>query len=151
MTSKTIDEFDGDYRFLSNFDSCKMHAEFDGKKIDVPTLEHAYQAGKARTWADFLSVCQAPTPLRSKRIGRKIRCVPAWDETKVGFMYNLLKIKFEDPKLRKKLLDTGDAELIEGNFWHDTFWGKCECVLHKGEGKNQLGKLLMKVRRELKG
>jgi predicted NAD-dependent protein-ADP-ribosyltransferase YbiA (DUF1768 family) len=43
------------------------------------------------------------------------------------------------------LLETGDAELIEGNDWGDTFWGVCG-----GKGNNFLGKLLMEVRKELR-
>jgi len=39
------------------------------------------------------------------------------------------------------LLQTGDEELIEGNKWGDRFWGVC-----KGKGKNNLGKILMKIR-----
>ena len=44
-----------------------------------------------------------------------------------------------------KLLDTGDTELIEGNNWHDTFWGVC-----KGKGQNNLGKILMEVRKDIR-
>ena len=48
--------------------------------------------------------------------------------------------------LRKKLLATGDEELIEGNWWGDTFWGVC-----RGKGDNHLGKILMEVRSKLIG
>lgn len=43
----------------------------------------------------------------------------------------------------KKLIKTGDAELIEGNWWGDKYWGMCN-----GEGMNKLGKILMQVRKE---
>jgi predicted NAD-dependent protein-ADP-ribosyltransferase YbiA (DUF1768 family) len=64
-------------------------------------------------------------------------------------MLELLRQKFSQPDLRKKLLDTDENELIEGNPWGDKVWG---CVLYKGEwiGKNHLGKLLMQVRTEFK-
>ena len=39
---------------------------------------------------------------------------------------------------------TGDAELVEGNTWNDTYWGVCN-----GVGHNHLGKILMQVRQEL--
>ena len=42
------------------------------------------------------------------------------------------------------LIKTGNTELIEGNFWGDTFWGICD-----GVGENNLGKILMRVRKEL--
>ena len=44
-------------------------------------------------------------------------------------------------RLERRLLDTGDAILIEGNWWNDKFWGVC-----KGEGCNMLGQILMEVR-----
>jgi predicted NAD-dependent protein-ADP-ribosyltransferase YbiA (DUF1768 family) len=43
------------------------------------------------------------------------------------------------------LLATDDEELVEGNWWNDTFWGVC-----RGDGENNLGKIIMKVRDELR-
>lgn len=60
-------------------------------------------------------------------------------------MYEIVLAKFtQNPELLDKLKATGDAILIEGNYWHDTFWGVCE-----GKGKNYLGKIIMKIRAEL--
>ena len=59
-------------------------------------------------------------------------------------MEDLLMVKFKNPELRSRLLATGDAELIEGNNWGDCFWGVC-----LGEGRNELGKALMRVRERL--
>ena len=43
-----------------------------------------------------------------------------------------------------------DIMLIEGNYWHDNYWGNCLCPKCKEiEGQNQLGKILMKVRSTL--
>ena len=36
---------------------------------------------------------------------------------------------------------TGDAVLVEGNWWRDDFWG-----VYEGKGQNILGKILMIVR-----
>ena len=55
-----------------------------------------------------------------------------------------LRYKFSNPDLKEKLLATGNEELVEGNWWGDQYWGICD-----GIGKNKLGKLLMKVRKEL--
>ena len=60
-------------------------------------------------------------------------------------------MKFEQGvELRVLLLATGDAELVEGNSWHDNDWGDCWCdrcveVL----GANMLGVILMEVRGRL--
>lgn len=61
-------------------------------------------------------------------------------------MYLVVKSKFEqNSDLKDKLIATGDEYLEEGNTWNDTYWGVC-----RGKGKNILGKILMRVREELK-
>ena len=67
-----------------------------------------------------------------------------WNDIRVKVMYLILKAKFgQNPDLLEKLLATGDTYLMEGNTWHDTFWGVCN-----GHGENWLGRLLMQVRSE---
>lgn len=66
---------------------------------------------------------------------------PDWNKVKKRIMANILDIKFSDPVLRQLLDDTGDAEIIEGNSWGDTYWGVC-----RGVGQNNLGKILMNIR-----
>lgn len=58
-------------------------------------------------------------------------------------MEYLLRQKFHDPELQQRLLDTGSEELVEGNTWGDVYWGVCD-----GKGQNNLGKILMDLRRE---
>ena len=59
----------------------------------------------------------------------------------------ILEEKFKNPSLRERLLKTDECELIEGNYWHDNFWGMCTCDHCKDKAKhNHLGKLLMKIR-----
>ncbi len=61
-------------------------------------------------------------------------------------MYEIVKNKFtQNPTLAKLLVDTNDKVIIEGNTWGDIYWGMC-----KGKGENHLGKILMKVREEMK-
>ena len=68
-------------------------------------------------------------------------------QVKDKVMLNFLRIKFMNAELRDKLLETGDSVLIEGNTWHDNYWGNCSCAKCKDiEGKNMLGRLLMQVR-----
>ena len=68
-----------------------------------------------------------------------------WEEIKDSIMYLGLRQKFHNPTLQKKLLATGEEELIEGNWWNDTYWGVCN-----GVGQNNLGKILMEVRDEIR-
>ena len=61
-------------------------------------------------------------------------------------MLEIVRSKFKQNKdLAKKLIETGDAYLEEGNWWGDKIWGVCN-----GEGENRFGKILMQVREELK-
>ena len=59
-------------------------------------------------------------------------------------MYEIVLQKFRSTAMYSLLKSTGEQELVEGNSWGDTYWGVC-----KGEGKNKLGKILMRVRTEL--
>ena len=136
MTTDDITAFVGPYRWLSNFWPCQIN--FMG--LTFPSVENAYQAAKCKDPIRrklFLS-CSAAT---AKSLGRQIEIHPDWDNIKLGVMFRLIEKKFQDPILRKILLDTGDHQLIEGNNWGDTFWGVCN-----GEGQNRLGKILMAER-----
>lgn len=136
-----IDKFDGDYAFLSNF----YYSPFMFQGRQYPTVEHFFQAHKAKTYEDFISVLVEPTPKGAKQVGRKIKMREDWDAVKDTIMLEGLRAKFSIKGLREKLLATGDEELIEGNHWHDTYWGVCN-----GVGKNKLGKMLMQVREEIR-
>ena len=68
-------------------------------------------------------------------------------------MLTLVQAKFSRyADLAVKLLDTYPLELIEGNYWNDTFWGMVK-IRDKGingwVGYNKLGQILMRVRQEL--
>lgn len=144
-----IKEFQGDYRFLSNFYPSEIDFEFRGNGFKglmrAATVEHAYQAQKAANSFDALRIVGASTPGWAKKLGKAIMLRPDWDAIKLGVMEELLRIKFNNPVLAKMLLATGDHELVEGNWWNDTYWGVC-----KGVGQNNLGKLLMEIREEMR-
>lgn len=65
-------------------------------------------------------------------------------------MNDLLWQKFNQEPFKTKLLQTGSETIIEGNWWHDNFWGICQCKKCEYiEGENNLGFLLMHIRTEL--
>jgi hypothetical protein len=76
-------------------------------------------------------------------MGRAVDIRADWEKIKLNVMYTCLKLKFADPALKQKLLDTGSTQLVEGNWWGDVFWGVCN-----KKGQNHLGQLLMQVRNE---
>ena len=138
----SIHGFNGPHRFLSNFWACVVH--MDGK--DYRSLEHAYQAAKTldeeeRAWIRASSYAGI-----AKRKGQRVTIREDWDKIKRRIMFKLVMDKFtRDESLKTKLLETGNALLVEENTWGDTYWGICN-----GNGKNHLGKILMRARRELR-
>lgn len=138
-----IDSFSGKYRFLSNFFPAKV--VYEG--VEYPSSEHAYQAAKTLDIPTRLHIAAMETPGETKRAGKKLAIRSDWDQVKISVMEEIVRDKFtRNLTLRQKLIDTGDQILIEGNTWFDTFWGVCN-----GKGQNHLGKILMKVRKELGG
>lgn len=144
---EVINRFAGPHQFLSNF--ARWPVEYEG--IEYPTNEHGFQAAKALDLEARARIAAAPTPADAKRMGQRVQLRPDWN-TRVRYqvMNDLVRIKFSRPYLRRLLVATGDAELIEGNTWCDTHWGVCFCAWHKGKGANYLGRTLMGARRQLK-
>lgn len=91
-------------------------------------------------------------PSEAKKMGRIIPVRPDWETIKVDVMKDIVRLKFtQSSELKARLLATGDEELIEGNLWHDNFWGNCTCNNCRSiKGTNMLGQILMEVREELK-
>ena len=148
-----ISNFDKEYRFLSNFYPCAV--EFEG--MVFPSSEAAFQAAKTTDMSireDFTVM----DPSEAKRTGRHITLRSDWEEVKYKVMLKIVRAKFQGNRdLAQKLLATGDEYLEEGNTWHDNIWGVCHCprcnyARQEGrvEGLNQLGKILMQVRNELR-
>jgi len=143
---KPILQFRGRFRFLSNF----YISPFVWNGFCWITVEHAFQA--AKVFSDLTSVFEvirrAKTPTLAKKLGRTVKLRRDWEQIKISVMTELVWLKFEyNPTLRNMLVDTGSAKLVEGNYWHDNFWGNCFCKKCSTlEGKNILGSILMELR-----
>ncbi len=161
-----IESFSGPYRFLSNFwpISVKLVGTIYAKCPEYPqglsfsdgliynSVEHAYQAAKSDNPFDWEEIQKLETPGKAKKYGSNLKVRFDWNpQTKIDVMTNLVtqKFWFKEPLLTQKLLQTGNAELIEGNTWNDTFWGQTKEKDQPWTGENHLGKILMQVRREL--
>lgn len=139
-----INEFKGDYRFLSNFFMTTVVFEGD----HYPSSEHAYMAAKTTDATIRMQITRCATPKEAKSMGRKIQLRAGWEGMKQQVMQQILLDKFSrNAVIKQKLLDTGDQQLVEGNWWGDKIWGVC---LKTNQGKNLLGHTLMNVRTLLK-
>ncbi len=81
-------------------------------------------------------------PFEIERLGDSIYPVsPEWERMEMEVMQKILRVKYEQcPAMRKALANSGDRELIEDT--GSKTWGKDV----NGVGRNELGKLLMKIR-----
>ena len=132
-----IDSFKGKYFFLSNF--YESPVIYDG--ITYLNNEAAFQAQKTLNKKQRLKFAML-NPSQAKEMGRSISLRPDWEEIKINVMYEICKAKFtQNENLKRSLLNTGNAELIEGNNWGDKIWGQVN-----GIGENNLGKILMRIR-----
>lgn len=140
-----INKFEGEYFFLSNFYPSPIVIKDGEDKFIAKTVEHYFQYMKTPSMEEGIGILAANTPGKAKRLGRECHLRKDWEQIKDKVMLTALRKKFTIPELKKKLIATGDKELIEGNWWRDTYWGVCE-----GVGQNKLGKLLMQVREEIR-
>lgn len=114
----------------------------DGKRW--PTSEHYFQAMKFHDVNLQEQVRKANGPMQAAIMGRRrdLPCRKDWLSVRDGVMREALLAKFaQNDDIRKELLATGDAELVEDSptdfYWG---WGRDR------SGVNRLGQLLMEVR-----
>jgi ribA/ribD-fused uncharacterized protein len=139
---KTINSFSGEYSWLSNFHPIKV--TYQG--LEFGSVEAAYQAAKCKNPEDMKKFVPL-SPKEAKKLGRTITIREDWWQCKVEIMCKLVVQKFSDPTLKAKLIATDGIELVEGNYWHDNYWGRCTCATCASkEQHNYLGEILMQVR-----
>ena len=143
-TDKQVFFYEHEFYVFSNFSSFAI----EWKGVLWPTSEHVYHSEKfdnedlknqirnARSAHEALKLAQA-------NIGKYRK---NWDSIKLDIMKQILRAKVDQhPYVKKKLLETGDKELVEDS-WRDAYWGWGP----NKDGENHLGKLWMEVRAELK-
>ena len=136
-----INEFQGKYRFLSNFYPCTIIYE----NIEYPSSEHAYQASKTLDKNIRKEISLLDSPGKAKRYWKNKQIRNDWQNVNLKIMLDIVRIKFKSNlMLAEWLKHTNNQELIEGNNWGDIFWG-----MYNGNGENHLGKILMQVRSEI--
>jgi len=115
-----------------------------------PTAEHLFQAHKFLGSRSDLAerIRKMPTPRAALEEATRLRKLQRsdWFDVNVGFMDQILEAKFtQNARLERMLLDTGDRYIIEDSPV-DSFWG-CGA---DGQGRNELGKALMRLRNKLR-
>lgn len=147
MSEKTVINFYSTkdaYGCFSNFAAYPFRI---GNKV-WKTSEHYFQAQKFAGTEHEEELRHVASPMVVARMGRS-RQRPLrkdWETAKDDIMREALRAKFtQHDELKKILLETGDAHLVEHTA-NDSYWGDGG----DGHGRNMLGQLLMELREELK-
>ena len=142
---KQIFFYEQEFYVFSNFSSFKL----DWGGYLWMTSEHAYHSEK---FYDHPDIIEQLKETRSAHEAMKLAYANKdkyrndWDDVKLKIMKEILRAKVEQHSyVRKKLLESGDKELIE-NSWRDSYWGWGP----NKDGANHLGKLWMEVRDEIR-
>jgi len=144
-SGKVIGFYEREFYPFSNFSSFQV--KWKGKLW--PTSEHAYQAAhffktepklvekiyKAKSAHDAFKIAKANADKAPKN----------WEEKKVSIMEEIIRHKLkQNPYVMHKLMQTGKKYLVEDSP-KDDCWGWGE----KRNGRNELGKIWMKLRDEI--
>ena len=133
-----------DYGWLSN--SAPYPISLEG--VMWYTAEHYFQAHKYHNELVQREIRKQRSPLEIAKVVRsaRVRVKGDWDAKKLGVMRTAVRAKFTQlPELRKLLLNTGDAVLVDHSD-EDSYWSDGG----DGDGRNMLGVILMEIRDELR-
>jgi len=140
---KQIFFYEQEFYVFSNFSSFKLR----WKGFDWMTSEHIYHSEKFNDskLIEQLKETRSAHDAMKLAYANRENYKKDWDDIKLKVMKDILRAKVEQhPYVKKKLLESGDKELIE-NSWRDSYWGWGA----NKDGENHLGKLWMEVRAEL--
>lgn len=139
------------------------HAPFTIEGITYNCVEQYMMAKKALVFKDYESyvlIINESDPDKCKKLGRGVRNFDSmfWDTSKEEVVYNANYAKFsQNESLKEKLLATGNSIMAEASPY-DAIWGIKMAATNPNatdpqlwQGQNLLGKILMRIRDELKG
>ena len=141
-TEKQIFFYEQEFYIFSNFSSFRLH----WKGFDWMTSEHAYHSEKFddKDLITQLKNTRSAHDAMKLAYANRDKYRKDWDNIKLKIMKEILRAKVKQhPYVKKKLLESGDKELIE-NSWRDAYWGWGP----DKNGENHLGKLWMEIRDE---
>lgn len=148
-------EYETDSKEPINFIETRFHdlSPFSAHQVEIwgeifPTAEHAYQASRVKPGPERESIKNAKSPMDAWREGQKYKnnpelAVEGFDKDTT--MEEIFRAKLaQHPDVEAVLRVTGDRDLLKV-YDTDYYWGTGT----DGSGKNQLGKLWMKLRKKL--
>lgn len=136
-TATAVLGFCGNFDWLSNFYPAKVAR--NGKTYLC--AEAAYHAAKFEDKPDIVEKFTKLDGDGAYKLASSLTYDnAAFSKKSVQIMTEIVKSKFSDTTLMKKLKDTGTKTLVEFNWWGNKFWGQSP------DGMNWLGRILMYIR-----
>jgi len=144
-TGKIIGFYEREFYVFSNFSSFQV--DWNGRHW--PTSEHSYQAAHFVDTAPELyeEIFKSNSAHEAFKIAKANadKAPENWHDIKSTIMEEIVRLKLDqNPYVKTKLLQTGDLQIVEDSP-KDSFWGWGE----DKKGRNELGKIWMKLRDEL--
>ncbi|MFW6109832.1 MAG: NADAR family protein [Patescibacteria group bacterium] len=145
-SGKIVGFYEREFYCFSNFSSFSV--TWQGKYWQ--TSEHAYQAAHFFETAPKLAeqIRKANSAHEAYKIAKRNadKISEDWNNRKIEVMEEIVRHKLnQNPYIKHKLIQTGDRKIVEDspkdNFWG---WGPDR------NGRNELGKIWMRLREELK-
>jgi ribA/ribD-fused uncharacterized protein len=139
--------------FYSQSETHREFSNFAPFAIDLDdahwaTVEHYYQAQKFSDPDVRKVIRRAEKPAIAKSLAEKHKAAirPDWDSVKDEVMYRAVSAKFaQHAELRELLLATGQEDIAE-SAPTDYYWG----IGREGTGQNRLGRIMERIRAELR-
>ena len=134
----------GELGYLANYSN---HG-FKKDGVYYKTVEHYYQSKKFDNKELIEKIINCDTPKEASNIGRdrNNKRIDNFTDIKLDVMYEGVLEKFkQNSDIRTKLIETGNEEIREMTT-KENYWG----IGPNLDGENHIGKILMKVRDELR-
>ena len=134
-----INQFKGEYDFLNNRFGCR----FVWQGLQYGSVEAAFQSSKCVDESERKAYAGCSADKAALK-GKELVPYSGWEDDCLDLMESIQRVKFEqNSALMKKLIDTGNRLLINGNNKQETYWG---VDLYSWQGENHLGKIIMNIR-----
>lgn len=145
-SGKIIGFYEREFFVFSNFSSFAV--KWKGRLW--PTSEHAYQASKFMDKYPKIAekIYKAMSAHDTKKLVEKYqdKALKRTDEEKIKIMEDIVRHKLkQNPYAKRKLLQTKKLKIVEDSP-KDSFWGWGP----NRDGQNELGKIWMKLREQIK-
>lgn len=144
-TNTQVFFYEQDFYVLSNFSSFRI--DWKGQTFDTSEAVYHWEKFPSEPWIQD-AICAAPSAHEAFKLAERNKAFRRkdWDDLKRDVMKWILYAKVQQHEyVYRKLMETGDRELIEDS-WRDSTWGWGA----DQKGQNLLGKLWMEIRDELR-